>query len=229
MKTSNEFKVELLAQCGSDQTIAEAAWVSTDRAKDRSAVEVTRLLKYLVKHNHWTPFGQTHLQFRFHIPIFVARQLMRSNVGIVWNEESRRYVQDEPIFYVPEIWRAQSKSLKQGSEGVVERPTMARDDYLDSCHCAYKRYTMMLMLGVASELARAILPVATYTTLVGSFSLASAARVVALRVNPHAQWEIQQVAKQMDELVRLTPMSRAWDELMTTASQQDPKTPQTWT
>lgn len=216
MKTSSELKVELLGYQGTDRTIAEAAWVSTDRGEDRSGSEVNRLLKYLAKHNHWTPFGQTFLKFRFHIPIFVARQLMRSNIGIVWNEESRRYVDDEPIFYVPEVWRGKSASLKQGSAGPVAEQSGADMDYKSAMFACKYEYERLTQRGVAPEMARMVLPVATYTTLIGSFNLASAARVVSLRIDPHAQWEIQQVAKQMDQLIRKTEMAQAWSELMVT-------------
>lgn len=223
--------VELLRHQGSDRTIAEAAWVSSDRAQNRTDAEVHRLLNYLARHGHWTPFGQSFLQLTFRIPIFVARQLMRSNVGIVWNEESRRYVDSPPAFHVPLQWRARSASMKQGSAGPFEgiirvENSLTHETWDGSPHdaiaAAYQKcldcYTAMIEAGIAPEQARIVLPVGVYTTLTGSFNLASLSRVYLLRAHPHAQAEIRELADLIDKLVLTTPFTAAWRALLDASS-----------
>jgi thymidylate synthase (FAD) len=203
--------IELISVMGSDRRIAEAAWASSARSKGRSSAEVSRLLKYLATHNHWTPFAHAQISLRLVVPIFVARQLMRSNVGIVWNEESRRYVKDEPKFYTPKVWRKASPSMKQGSlEEEIDMPASISYHHEDIIRRAWATYFLMLKEGVAPELARMILPVSMYTTLIGTFSLMALARVYKLRADPHAQWEIRELAAGIDKIVRKTKVSQSW-------------------
>jgi thymidylate synthase (FAD) len=227
--------VELVDHMGSDRAIAEAAWVSSDRAAARTETAVIKIIRYLAREGHWTPFGQTAIKLRFRVPIFIARQLMRSSIGIVWNEESRRYVDSPPEFYVPEVWRCRSQSMKQGSgetfDGTVEmKPHLSC--VVSGCspgvsvsvgpirliEAAYRvasdTYKAMIAAGIAPEQARIVLPVATYTTIVGTFNIASLARVYKLRSHPHAQQEIRELAACIDSCVkaaRAFPFS--WDEL----------------
>jgi len=211
--------VEYVSHMGTDRSIAEAAWVSTDRTQDRTDADAHRLIVYLAKNGHWTPFGQTAVTLRFRIPIFVARQLMRSNIGIVWNEESRRYVSTPPQFHVPNTWRAKSDSLKQGSGGnftnstnqgrlVIENSLTHEtwegtpDDALASCYRkCLDTYTAMIAAGIAPEQARIVLPLGMYTTIVGTFSLAALARVYSLRAHPHAQREIRELASSINHIM----------------------------
>lgn len=219
--------VELLGFMGSDREIAEAAWVSSDRAENRSDDAVCKVIRYMARHNHWTPFGQTAIKLRFRIPIFVARQLMRSNIGIVWNEESRRYVDSLPEFHVPREWRERSTSMKQGSGGKFEgrlrvENSLTHETWDGTPHealmAAYRKcidtYAAMIEAGVAPEQARIVLPVATYTTLVATFNVASLARVYKLRADSHAQAEIRELAKCIDSCVKHTgAFTFAWDEM----------------
>lgn len=211
MKTSSHLTVTYIDHMGSDARVAEAAWVSSDRAANRTPDDISRLIRYLARNNHWTPFGQCTITLRFHIPIFIARQLLRSNVGIVWNEESRRYVSSEPIFYIP-TFRNKSPSLKQGSAGPLSEAqnTMVRLDYENTLRQCLLSYNMMILQGVAPEQARTILPVTMYTTIMGTFTLAALARVYQLRSHPHAQHEIQQLAQQIDELMISKPLEPAF-------------------
>lgn len=219
--------VELVDHMGSDRAIAEAAWVSSDRAAARTDSAVVKIIRYLAREGHWTPFGQTAIKLRFRVPIFIARQLMRSNIGIVWNEESRRYVDSPPEFYVPEVWRGRSHSMKQGSDGKFtgllrvgnslthETWEGSPGDALLSCYrkCV-DLYNSMIEAGIAPEQARIVLPVATYTTIVGTFNIASLARVYKLRSHPHAQQEIRELSACIDSCAKATlafPFS--WDEL----------------
>lgn len=216
--------VEVIDHMGSDRRIAEAAWVSSNRAADRPDTDVARIVKYLARHNHWTPFGQTAITLRFRVPIFIARQLMRSNVGIVWNEESRRYVDDAPEFYVPAVFRSKAASMKHGSGGPLERADNVRAQhlFLEACVDARDTYTVLLEMGIAPEQARAVLPVATYTTIMATFNLSSLARVYGLRSGSHAQAEIRELAACIDKAVRsLGVFEVAWDALTTPAPGYD--------
>jgi thymidylate synthase (FAD) len=219
-KYLDQGSVTLVDVMGTDRRIADAAWVSTDKAQDRSLSDVERLLTYLAKHNHWTPFAHPQITLRFHIPLFIARQLMRSNVGIVWNEESRRYVDTTPTFYDPTSWRARSPSLKQGSLSTPPDNT----NYISSCYrlqCedSLRTYDELIALGLSPEMARLCLPVSTYTTLMGTFSLYALARVHNLRANPHAQLEIRDLAACISTIIKpLFPF--AWPLLTETPNGQ---------
>ena len=183
-----------------------------------------KLIEYLAKHNHWTPFGHPHITLHVKVPIFVARQLMRSNVGIVYNEVSRRYVDDEPEFWWPEDgWRKRAKNVKQGSSdktveinfeddalSVYSAESVTLDGYM---YIADDIYTSLLHRGVAPELARIVLPQNMYTEFYMTGSLAAFARVCKLRLDHHAQKEIRDVAKQISDIIEpLFPIS--WKALM---------------
>ena len=123
----NGMEVTLIDHMGSDLTVVNAARVSFNKESDWQSIPEAgpvpnllnesdeKLINYLAKHNHWTPFAHTSLQFRIKAPIFVARQLGKHQVGLVWNEISRRYVDYEPEFYYPEYWRRRPDKKKQGS------------------------------------------------------------------------------------------------------------------
>jgi thymidylate synthase (FAD) len=132
-------EVTLLDTMGSDLSVVNAARVSFAKESEwDTSIGITefsdygdifslnekdqKLISYLAKHNHWSPFAHTSLQFRIKAPIFVARQLVKHQVGGVWNEVSRRYVDDEPEFYFPDVWRGKPVNAKQGSDGVVDDP-----------------------------------------------------------------------------------------------------------
>ena len=113
-------EVTLVDQMGTDLSVVNAARVSYAKTKDAfDVVKDEKLIKYLAEHEHWSPFAHASLQFRIKAPVFVARQLVKHQVGLVWNEVSRRYVDDEPEFYAPEVWRGRPKNSKQGSDGEV--------------------------------------------------------------------------------------------------------------
>jgi len=208
---------------GDDRRIAEAAWVSISRGSNRTDEEDARVIRYLARNNHWTPFGQTSITIRFHVPIFVARQLLRSNVGIVWNEESRRYITNEPEFYIPKF-RERSPSMKQGSGGPLGEALNQTigTTYRDMTEQALIFYNLMLLQGVAPEQARTILPQNMFTSIMGTFSLAALARLYSLRSHPHAQQEIQEVAGSINQLMGEQPLGNAfavsWPALTTGAT-----------
>ena len=112
--------VELVDKMGSDLSVVNAARVSYAKTKDLFDAKDEKLIKFLAEHEHWSPFAHASLQFRIKAPIFVARQLVKHQVGLVWNEISRRYVDYEPELYEPKEWRGRPQNSKQGSDGIVE-------------------------------------------------------------------------------------------------------------
>jgi len=163
-----------------------------------------KLIKHLAEHKHFSPFGHAFASFHVKAPIFVARQLVKHKF-LRWNEISRRYVDDEPEFYVPEVWRGRSKDKKQGSSGVVEGviPTEFNEVCLDV-------YQQLLSGGVAPEMARMVLPQSTLTEFYWSGSLDAFADMCKLRLKADTQYETRLVAQQIDEVMaELFPVSWA--------------------
>jgi thymidylate synthase (FAD) len=182
-----------------------------------------KLITFLARHGHWTPFAHAFLSFRIKAPIFVARQLVKHQVGLAWNEVSRRYVDDEPEFYLPALWRKRPDgSVKQGSSTETVH-TVLVDDALEwytysgsfnsLTECCLESYNKLLKLGVAPEQARMVLPQNTMTEWIWSGSLAAFARVCKLRLDPHAQQETQEIAKQINGLVP-TEFQHSWSALL---------------
>jgi thymidylate synthase (FAD) len=167
----------------------------------------TKLVKYLAKHNHTSPFGHAFASFHIKAPIFVARQLVKHKF-LRWSEVSRRYVDDEPEFYVPDVWRGRSADKKQGSDGVVEGITTK--EYNEVCLDVYEQ---MIIAGVAPEQARMILPQSTMTEWIWSGSLDAFASMCILRCKNDTQYESRVVADQISEKMgELFPVS--WSALM---------------
>jgi len=178
-----------------------------------------KLIGYLANHNHWTPFGHCFVSLRIKSPIFVARQLVKHQVGLVWNETSRRYVDDEPEFYVPSVWRKRAENVKQGSSDDAAPFDGAFVTYLqhwssvDVFHTdALRLYNTMLAEGVCPEQARMVLPQSMMTEWIWSGSLAAWSRVCNLRLDPHTQEETRDVAAMIDAIIApLFPVS--WEAL----------------
>ena len=220
-------QVTLLDHMGSDLSVVNAARVSFDKeSKWENEVwghpdfeepnylsqKDTKLIRYLAKHNHWTPFGHAFASFRIKAPIFVARQLGKHQVGLVWNEVSRRYVDSEPEFYVPSEWRKRADNVKQGSS---DKAVDTGDLYANAIDVVEDAYLNLLSRGVCPEQARMVLPQSMLTEWVWSGSLAAFARVCKLRLDPHTQKETRDIAEMIDvEMRRLFPVS--WEALMET-------------
>lgn len=205
---------------GDDLSVVNAARVSFSKSSvwgqknptGGSVLETkdAKLIKYLADHEHWTPFGHCQLTLHFKMPIFVARQFMRSNIGVVYNEVSRRYVDSPPEFYFPQVWRKRpTNGMKQGSsDEEFEYSGSEKDLY----GVALQEYNWLLEGGVAPEMARMVLPLSTYTEFWATMSLAAAARIYKLRVDPHAQREVREYAHAMRKLIYPRfPIS--WDAL----------------
>ena len=179
-----------------------------------------KLLSYLAKHQHWTPFSHPQICMRETVPIFVARQRFKHMVGFTYNEVSRRYVDDEPEFYTPDVWRSRPEgSVKQGSGStVVEDPIFPWVDYgcsgtyLDYLEIAQGAYESLLEQNVAPEQARMVLPQSMYTSYYVTGSLAAWARAYKQRIDSNSQIEIQELAKQWGDIIApLFPES--WEAL----------------
>ena len=185
--------VNLIDVMGTDLSVVNAARVSFAKVSNELSDKDEKLIKYLAKHNHWSPFGHASLQFRIKAPIFVARQLVKHQVGLVWNEVSRRYVDDEPEFYIPSEWRLKADDKKQGSsDETIEYNLGSTLEFVKTT------YQNMLKANIAPEMARMILPQNLYTEWYWSGSLMAFARVCNLRCKPDTQWETQQIANLID-------------------------------
>ena len=196
-------EVELIDHMGSDASVVNAARVSFGKRIKEMTDGDTKLIKYLAKHGHWSPFGHASLQFRIKAPVFVARQLVKHQVGLCWNEISRRYVDYEPEFYEVDTWRGRPTDKKQGSsEEEIEWVSRFRRTgslQLEVENIALNNYNSMLRAGVAPEQARMILPQSMMTEWIWSGSLYSFARVCNLRCSPDAQYETRLVADIIDD------------------------------
>jgi thymidylate synthase, flavin-dependent len=207
-----EQSVELIDSMGSDLSVVNAARVSFHKEsrwkQDPSWFgnnvldeKDQKLISYLAKHNHWTPFAHCFLSFRIKAPIFVARQLVKHQVGLAWNEVSRRYVDDEPEFWFPKEWRKRAENVKQGSSA----ETLVPEDHniwpKDSVSVMLMVYNDLLNAGVAPEQARMVLPQNMMTEWIWSGSLMAFARVCTLRLDPHAQKETQSIAIKIHDAV----------------------------
>jgi thymidylate synthase (FAD) len=199
--------VRLVDFMGGDQGVVDAARVSYGGASKGSEAD-KKLIGYLLKHSHMTPFE--HSVFKFHVsaPIFVARQWFRHRFA-AYNEVSFRYTEVKDYFYMPEKWRGQDKKNKQGSSAAVELDQKILHEMfskqIDAALAAYKR---MIGLGVAREMARMVLPVNLYTEFYWTVNARSLMNFVALRADTHAQLEIQAygeaLAKQFKNLMPWT-------------------------
>jgi thymidylate synthase (FAD) len=173
-----------------------------------------KLLSYLARSGHESPFFHVGMSLRVTAPIFVARQLMRHQIGLATNEVSRRYVNDLPSTWSPRAWREAVAGVKQGSGGKVAtwREVAATAIYGASTGIAVGVYRLLLALGVCNEQARAVLPQAMYTTWIWTGSLAAFARVCRLRLSTDAQLEVAEIARGIDGIA-CTAFPYAWDAL----------------
>jgi len=171
-----------------------------------------KLIQYLAKHKHISPFGHAFASFHVKAPIFVARQLVKHSY-LRWNEVSRRYVDDEPEFFEPRHWRGRSEDKKQGSSGFVHLSDDVKTGPEFLYHEAKTLYLEMLEEGVAPEQARMLLPQSMMTEWYWSGSLDAFARMCHLRCKPDTQYESRIVAEQISaEMAKLFPVS--WEALM---------------
>ena len=209
-------KAEYLVHMGDDLMVVNAARVSFGKWKTGLDKKDERLIHYLAKHDHFTPFCHPQIQLRITAPIFVARQWFRSTVGVARNEVSRRYVSDAPVMFEPDEWRkAPEGSIKQGSGDELDKADadFAKEICQDVHDVAYAGYTNLLAIGVAPEQARMLLPQSMETQWIETGSLAYFARICKQRTDSHAQAEIQELAMEVSDIIKpLFPVS--WLALM---------------
>ena len=202
---------------GNDLTVCNAARVSFGKEtewdyeesdaysfKQHLKTKDRKLIQYLAKHKHISPFGHCFASFHIKAPVFVARQLVKHKF-LRWNEVSRRYVDSEPEFYVPSVWRGKSADKKQGSEGSI---TISDDIVEEVYDDIIARYRLLLDIGVCPEQARMVLPQSMMTEWYWSGSLDAFADMCALRCSYDTQVETQQVALEIDRMmIDLFPVS----------------------
>ena len=193
-------KIELIDIMGNDLSVVNAARVSYSKTKKSFDISDEKLIKYLAEHNHWSPFAHASLQFRIKAPIFVARQLVKHQIGLTWNEVSRRYVDFPPELYKPDSWRGRPKNSKQGSDGEIELDQTINHNMETTMESCLILYNTLLQKGVAPEQARMVLPQSMMTEWYWSGTLMAFARVCNLRCKPDTQLETQVVANQIDEI-----------------------------
>ena len=212
-------KVELVDFMGTDLTVVNAARVSFNKESAYKLNEMgesledkdVKLLKYLADHDHFTPFTHATVTMREKVPLFVARQRFKHTIGFSYNEVSRRYVDEAPEFYKPDEWRGKATDKKQGSSDVVVDINPATDDgrkaMMDDYDIAINRciwvYKQMLRRGVCPEQARMVLPQSMYTEYYVTGSLYAWARAYNLRSKEDAQQEIQELAKEWDDIMTM--------------------------
>jgi thymidylate synthase (FAD) len=208
--------IEYLNHMGSDRENAEAGWTSTGRCENREDWEVERVVNFMGRNGHWTAMAQNALKFRIKMPVCVARQLMKSNVGFVWNEESRRMTTDEVEWWDVDEWFGPPTGKNRQGRGDRlddEKQVLCSQIQQDSSKRSVLEYNKLLDHGAAPELARSVLPLNMYTICVFTTSLVGAARLYSLRANKDAQWESQQYAKAMGDIAKqYFPIS--WEALV---------------
>lgn len=210
-------KVEYIDHYGSDLMVANCARVSFNKWKNIYEGNDQKLIKYLARENHIMPFCHPVVTMRITAPIYIARQLGKHQVGCVWSEVSRRYVDYEPVLDVPDVWRKRAEDKKQGS--LEEEVNLCEYDefggenlgkpFYDSLegylHYVQKEclnlYDGLLEAGVCPEQARMVLPQNMETTWIWTCSLAAWARIYNLRNEEHAQKEVQDVAREIDKIM----------------------------
>ena len=215
-------RVELVNFMGNDLTVVNAARVSFNTNKKAFTMTDKKLIAYLAKHKHMSPFGHCFASFKVTAPIFVARQLVKHKF-LRWNEISRRYVNTKPNWYRPSIsdpdtaiWRSQTKDKKQGSGDVIQSETtqsLATFTLSNVIAEAMTAYEKLLSMGVCEEQARMVLPICHMTEWFWSGSLDAFADMCNLRCAKDAQVESKMIADEIsDYMERLFPVS--WKELI---------------
>jgi len=196
--------VELIDTFGDDLTVVNAARVSFAKESTTFEPRDAKLIEYLAAHNHITPFFHPQIRLRLKMPIYVAREWFRHTVGFARNEMSRRFVDTKPECYTPLEWslRERDVNVKQGSKATpVENATELRESIRAFQESAIVFYEHLLSCKVAPEIARGVLPQSMYTEFIETGSLSAYARLCGLRLDPHAQKEIQIFAQAVSDLL----------------------------
>lgn len=226
-----QIKIELVDHMGTDLSVVNAARVSFNKESNWNGFgnlpdKDKKLIEYLASHKHMTPFRHNAIEIRCKAPIFLARQLGKHQAGLSWNEVSRRYVDSEPEFYVPDEWRGRPDgSIKQGSDGIVvdipwyngdgvsDPEIPVKDAYSFVLDEVLDIYNRLIASDVAPEMARMVLPQSMMTEWIWTGNLLAFAHVYKERINEGAQLEAQWFAEELDKVIRpLFPV--AWKALI---------------
>ena len=218
MDWKDQIKIELIPELcsGSDLGIANVARVSFDKWKTEQDSTDDRLINYLAKHKHSSPFRHTNISIRCTAPIWLARQLVKHQAGLSWNEVSRRYV-DTPVELFNQEFRARPEGgIKQGSAGVLgptDIPTLATgQDIHATMEALLKWYDDCIEAGIAPETVRGYLPLNMMTSWVWTGNLLAFSHMYNLRADAHAQVEAQYFAEEAGKIIEpLFPI--AWQAL----------------
>lgn len=206
--------------------IVNAARVSYNKQSETYSEKDSKLVKFLYQHGHFSTYRHSSFTFRIKAPLFVFRQWWKYQIGsswihddldgietnsvsikipdTSWNEVSGRYVELSDDFYIPDVFRKQSKVNKQGSEGeidVLNDGTNVRQYFIDSCQHSYNMYKTLTDSGVAKEIARAMLPQNVYSECIWTPSLETILHFFEQRLKPEAQYEIREYAVKMEEIL----------------------------
>ena len=206
--------VEILEIFGSDLTVVNAARVSFAKESVELGKNDEKLISYLAKNGHSSPFFHPQIRFRLKMPIFIAREWFRHTVGFARNEVSRRYVDSDPEMFMPDGLRARNPSVKQGSKDeLVEHNAELLGKMEEWNSLSISLYKFLMEDGVCPEQARMVLPQSMFTEFIETGSLAAYARLCKLRLDPHAQKEIRDYADAVSViLAKAFPVS--WAALM---------------
>lgn len=225
-------KAEYVAHHGDDLMVVNSARVSMDKASSWEEVDCghedcdarcpgvftrlseadTKLISYLARHNHWTPFAHPQITLRMGAPVPIRTQCFKHKAGFVENEESRRYIKGTPELYIPDEFRVAAESVKQGSGGKHPISGLWKDAYERIAARSVRTYEDMIADGVCPEQARFILPQGCMVNWIWTGSLAAFARFYRQRTDPHAQREVQQLAERVGQIIEpLYPVS--WSAL----------------
>ena len=215
--------VDLIDWMGDDLTVVNAARVSMDKessymSESENSTEWSlkdsdvNLIRYLAKHNHWTPFAHPQITVRVKAPVFVRVQCFKHKVGFTENEISRRYVSSTPTYHVPSLWRKSADSIKQGSSDEAVPITGLPEEYADLMDDCLDMYEFMIKEGVCAEQARMVLPQSMNTEWYWTGSLAAFARFYIQRTHDTSQKETRLIAEECGRLISPC-FPESWDAL----------------
>ncbi len=224
----NKSRIELIDSMGNDLSIVNDARASFEKTSNALNEKDIKLINYLIKHQHTSPFRGVVFKFKVKAPLYICRQWWKHVIAsnhndeqLGWNEKSFRYVaiDDSNEFYIPPTFRKQSKNNKQATLGSLEEDinSEAIKIYAKQCENSYQAYTQLLKLGVGREQARGVLIPSVYTSWVWTVSLQALLNFIGLRLGAGAQSEIGAYAQAIVELIKpIVPASmEAWSTYAT--------------
>lgn len=205
MRILDKGSVELVDFMGGDLRVVNSAKVSFNKESTEIGSAEERLINYLIKHRHGSPFEHSYFTFRVKAPLFVVREWQRHRIGS-FNEMSGRYVEFEPEFYVPSLWRVPADTNKQGSKDPSDKlwswHNQNFETYEDALTNSYSQYRLLIESGVAKEMARMILPLSLYTEFYWTVNARSLMNFLNLRTGQDAQLEIREYGLALESVFK---------------------------